>query len=338
MNVRMWVMENFSDEKFQIMDDVELFELLCNIATGSHNYFEYCDETDLEKLIELNIVGLELEKLWQMSGQLEYVFCYYLSFLPTVFTEEQIHANLTLNQPVPFVENFDKLIEEFDLADEEKLKSMTSFRVACMQQQVRNNFVLRYNEQCKNEGYDDLFTLEPALVEKDIMDESEYVSVYDVYYGVREIPKMYHYPIFLKSNNRYIYQDHQVYKQFQDIPYLNTYLVELFPSDYSRVKIIPYQDYEKQRDEDYVHIMPLIDIIKDTQKYLEKDLELNWRDKWGYQFQIQHFLSRITEDDMIMVNDLLGFADFFAFCYEYSYDIYSDFEFDQKTMRLVPKN
>ena len=33
MNVRMWVMENFSDEKFQIMDDVELFELLCNIAT-----------------------------------------------------------------------------------------------------------------------------------------------------------------------------------------------------------------------------------------------------------------------------------------------------------------
>ena len=119
MDVRMWVMESFSDEKFQVMDDVELFETLCNIAAGTHNYFEYCDVTDLDKFIELKIVGLELEKLWQLSGKLEYVFCYYLSFLPAVFKTEHIHANLTLDKPIPFVENFDQFIEQFDLSNEE---------------------------------------------------------------------------------------------------------------------------------------------------------------------------------------------------------------------------
>lgn len=338
MDVRMWVMENFSDGKFQIMDDVELFELLCNIATGAHNYFEYCDSTDLEKFIELNIVGLELEKLWQISGQLEYVFCYYLSFLPAVFTEKQIHANLTLDKPVPFVENFDQLIEKYNLSNEEKTNEITSFHMACMKHQLRNGFVLRYNEQCKEEGYHDLLELEPPLIKKEVMSEKEMVSVYDVYYGVREDKTTFHYPIFLKNVNRYIYQDHKVYKQFQDIPYLNTYLVELFPDSFSQVKIIPYQDYEEKREEDYVNIKPLMDIVKDTQMYLKEDLELNWEEKWQYQLQIQLFMSKINEDNQIMVNDLLGFADLFAFCYKYAYDVYLDFDFDQKTRRLVSKN
>lgn len=338
MDVRMWVMESFSDEKFQVMDDVELFELLCNIATGAHNYFQYCDVTDLDKFIELKIIGLELEKLWQLSGKLEYVFCYYLSFLPAVFKEDQIHANLTLDQPVPFVENFDQFIEQFDLSNEELVQNMTPFRIALLKHELRNQFVLRYNEECKKEGYQDFLSHEPTLKQKEIMSEQEMVFVYDIYYGVREDSSAFHYPIFLKNENRYIYQDQQVLKEFYDIPNLNRYLVELFPNSFSKVTIFPYQDYEDKREEDYVYIMPLMDIVREMQRGGSRNIEMNWDEKWNILMQIQSFLSRINDEDMIMVNDLLGFAELFATCYRYLYDLYVDFELDQKQMRLIPKN
>ena len=338
MDVRMWVMENFSDAKFQVMDDVELFELLCNIATGAHNYFEYCDVTDLDKFIELKIVGLEIEKLWQLSGKLEYVFCYYLSFLPAVFKTEHIHANLTLDKPIPFVENFDQFIEQFDLSNEELVRHMTSFRLALLKHELRNQFVLRYNEECKKEGYQDFLSLEPPLIQKSVMSEQEMVSVYDIYYGVREDDSALHYPIILKNENRYIYQDQQVLKEFYDIPNLNKYLVELFPDAFSKTKIIPYQDYDDKREEDYVHIRPLMDTVTDARKWIENDTEMDWNEKWSYLVQIQNFLSKINQEDMIMVNDLLMFTDLFALCYEYMYGICVDFDFEQKKMHLTVKN
>ena len=329
MDSRTWVMENFSDETFQIMDDVELFEMLCNIVDGAHNYLDYCNVEDIETMLEMGVVGRKMKKLWDMSGHKEYVFCYYLSFLPFAFTKEQIISNLMLKKPVPFIKNFKRFRKEYPLTNSDYLNSNTRIHVARMKHDLRNKLIDCYNHQAKIE-HNHLLKEEPAIIQKEMMKEDSLVDIYNVYYGVREDELGIRYPLFLQKKENVFFGKKGLQYQFQEIPCLDIYYLPADFHDFSKAFFEPYQDYEIPNNWNYLHISSIIEIFKVAQQIINKNSNISWQEKYIYNMKIQMFFDTIDKNGFMKVRDLMSFHELCATCYDLVFQINIDYDYPNK--------
>lgn len=336
--VKEWVVKHFSTFSYTVEEEKELLELLIKIKLGEHTYWNACNEEDLEKLLDMEIVGEPLAKLWELCDKSEYLFSYHISLVPDIFTKEQILSNFLLENPILFFENFDEFITSYQLDDKEYVNSIARFQLAQMKRNVRNQFVIRYNETCEKEGSHNFLSLEGEIPVKQIMNPMTKVDVNEIYYGTREDITNASYPMFLKNEHRFVNTKTEIYQVFTEVPYLDTYYIPTVYDDFSNILFEPYQSYEEMRDDNFAWIHPLMSLVKNTKQNLMQDMDFAISVKWKYLTLIELFLSKIDDDFKITVRDLTDFHELFSFCNQYLYNTFITCPWREETSDKVYKS
>lgn len=146
------ILEKLINYNEKILNDEKLLKLLTDILRKEKYYDLYIEKNDLLLLVNYKVVGDKLYKLWNLLCEKnEDKFVYMVNYMLNFFSDDVICKNLSLQNPISFVDENIEMIEQIVRNSMFEQESDNNKKIEILRDNFEKSFVEKYNQQFQKE-------------------------------------------------------------------------------------------------------------------------------------------------------------------------------------------